>query len=213
MRQIVLVALCLLTLASTARDRLYIEDITIEAGQTIRIPIILQNDTVYSAFQTDLYLPEGLVVVEDAGEFVIDLTERAGRNHTVSSFRREDGAIRIFVASQSLMPFTENSGPIATIEIHADANVNGDLLMHNSILVEENGVKHIADNCVAHINGNETVNGDVTGDGSVDIGDVNAVINMMLGKTEQTAAGDVTGDGNVDIGDVNAVINIMLGKE
>ena len=56
------------------------------------------------------------------------------------------------------------------------------------------------------------VQGDLTGDGSVDIADVNAVINMMLGKTAQTAAGDVTGDNNVDIADVNAVINIMLGK-
>ena len=55
--------------------------------------------------------------------------------------------------------------------------------------------------------------GDLTGDGSVDIADVNAVINMMLGKTAQTVAGDVTGDNNVDIADVNAVINIMLGKE
>lgn len=54
--------------------------------------------------------------------------------------------------------------------------------------------------------------GDVTGDGNVDIADVNAVINMMLGKAEQTAASDVTGDGMVDIADVNAVINIMLGK-
>ncbi|MBR1476259.1 MAG: SUMF1/EgtB/PvdO family nonheme iron enzyme [Muribaculaceae bacterium] len=56
------------------------------------------------------------------------------------------------------------------------------------------------------------VQGDLTGDGNVDIADVNAVINMMLGKTPQTAAGDVTGDNNVDIADVNAVINIMLGK-
>ncbi len=56
------------------------------------------------------------------------------------------------------------------------------------------------------------VQGDLTGDGNVDIADVNAVINMMLGKTAQTAAGDVTGDNNVDIADVNAVINIMLGK-
>ena len=56
------------------------------------------------------------------------------------------------------------------------------------------------------------VTGDVTGDGKVDIADVNAVINMMLGKAAATAAGDVTGDGNVDIADVNAVINIMLGK-
>ncbi len=57
-----------------------------------------------------------------------------------------------------------------------------------------------------------SIPGDLNGDGNVDISDVNAVINMMLGKTTQTEAGDVTGDGNVDISDVNAVINIMLGK-
>ena len=56
------------------------------------------------------------------------------------------------------------------------------------------------------------VTGDVTGDGVVDIADVNAVINIMLGKAEQTAAADVTGEGAVDIADVNAVINLMLGK-
>ena len=54
--------------------------------------------------------------------------------------------------------------------------------------------------------------GDVTGDGEVDIADVNAIINMMLGKAEQIAVADVTGDGNIDIADVNAVINIMLRK-
>ncbi len=60
------------------------------------------------------------------------------------------------------------------------------------------------------------VRGDVTGDGKVDIADVNAVINIMLGKTvtsdELLVTSDVTGDGTVDIADVNAVINIMLGK-
>lgn len=54
--------------------------------------------------------------------------------------------------------------------------------------------------------------GDATGDGEVDISDVNAIINMMLGKATLTAAGDVTGDGDVDIADVNTIINIMLGK-
>ena len=52
---------------------------------------------------------------------------------------------------------------------------------------------------------------DVTGDGTVDISDVNEVINMMLGKSD-IAPVDVTGDGKVDISDVNAVINAMLGK-
>ena len=54
--------------------------------------------------------------------------------------------------------------------------------------------------------------GDVTGDGQVDISDVNAVINMMLGKTPQTPAGDVNNDETVDISDINVIINIMLGK-
>ena len=55
-------------------------------------------------------------------------------------------------------------------------------------------------------------NGDVNGNGSIGIEDVNMVINMMLGKIEQTAAGDVNGNGSIVIEDVNAVINQMLGK-
>ncbi len=42
---------------------------------------------------------------------------------------------------------------------------------------------------------------------------MNAVINMMLGKVDKTSAADVTGDGSVDIADVNTIINIMLGKD
>jgi hypothetical protein len=56
------------------------------------------------------------------------------------------------------------------------------------------------------------VTGDANGDGAVDISDVNAVINMMLGKSEMVLNCDVNGDGVIDISDVNAVINLMLGK-
>ncbi len=55
------------------------------------------------------------------------------------------------------------------------------------------------------------VSGDVTGDGQVDVADVNEVINVMLGKRANPAA-DVTGNGTVDISDVNRVINLMLGR-
>ncbi len=55
--------------------------------------------------------------------------------------------------------------------------------------------------------------GDVTGDGKIDVSDVNMTINMMLGKAEQTAQADVNGDGKVDVSDVNQVINLMLGKK
>ena len=54
------------------------------------------------------------------------------------------------------------------------------------------------------------VEGDVNGDGVVDIDDVNLVINMILTIKEKTAAADLNGDGNVDIDDMNIIINIML---
>ena len=54
--------------------------------------------------------------------------------------------------------------------------------------------------------------GDINADGKVDVSDVNAVINMMLGKSQPTDAADTNTDGIIDVADVNAIINIMLGK-
>ena len=58
--------------------------------------------------------------------------------------------------------------------------------------------------------------GDVTGDGKVDVQDLNAVINIMLGKKTQAdypGRANIAGnDEKVDVQDLNAVVNIMLGK-
>ena len=59
----------------------------------------------------------------------------------------------------------------------------------------------------------ETKIGDVTGDGVVDIDDVNAVINIILKvKTQNDYPGnaDLTGEGDIDVDDMNMIINIIL---
>ncbi len=43
-----------------AIDRFYIEDFTISSGETRTISILLENEIEYTAFQSDIYLPEGL---------------------------------------------------------------------------------------------------------------------------------------------------------
>ena len=57
--------------------------------------------------------------------------------------------------------------------------------------------------------------GDVNGDKSVDVSDVNIVINIMLGKASASdyPNANVDGQNGIDVGDVNMVINIMLGKQ
>ncbi|MBO7610450.1 MAG: BspA family leucine-rich repeat surface protein [Muribaculaceae bacterium] len=60
---------------------------------------------------------------------------------------------------------------------------------------------------------NALVVGDVTGEGDVDVSDVNAVINIILHKKTQDdypGNADITGEGNIDVSDVNAIINIIL---
>ena len=57
--------------------------------------------------------------------------------------------------------------------------------------------------------------GDVNGDGTVDIADVNCCINIILGSepaSKYEGRADVNDDGTVDIADVNSAINIILGK-
>ena len=54
--------------------------------------------------------------------------------------------------------------------------------------------------------------GDVNGDGRVNVSDVTALINMIMGLTTMDESlADVNGDGRVNVSDVTALINIILG--
>ena len=69
------------------------------------------------------------------------------------------------------------------------------------------------ENVTITANVKQSMPGDVNGDNTVDISDVNAVINIILEtKTQDDFPGDadLTGDGVIDVSDVNAIINIIL---
>lgn len=93
-----------------------------------------------------------------------------------------------------------------------DANGYFDVAMLNPRIYELNDYQ---DMVVGLAPAWQSLPGDVNGDGTIDISDVNATINIMMG-TAQTSdfsgAPDIDGDGEVNISDVNAVINLMLGK-
>ena len=63
--------------------------------------------------------------------------------------------------------------------------------------------------------------GDVNRDGTITIGDVTALVNIILGKAKYPddkdkydfEAADVNGDSVITIGDVTKLVNIILGKE
>ena len=199
-------------LSAIANDRLYIKDFEIVAGEAKTIAIILDNDTAYSAFQTDIYLSSGLEIEQEDGEYIIDLnTERTAKSHVVSTYKRDDGAIRIFVTSQNLSTFKGNGGDIAYIQIKATNSFpgSGTISLKNTIAAEADATRHIIADCSAKAGEQSILKGDVNGDGEVNIADINAVIDMILsGRFD--SKGDVNGDGEVNIADINAVIDMIL---
>lgn len=207
----VLIAIVALTL--TGRDRLYIENFRIAAGATMQVPVLLLNDTVYSGFQTDLYLPEGLSLDMADDEYIINLTSRKSNSHTVAARQIGDGAIRIYVSSVSANEFSGHSGAILTLSITAanDFTQPSIIELKNSVCAEAIGTRHVLNNEICQVNYN--LPGDVNGDKEVNIADVNAIIDIILGSSvdpETMFRADVNGDKEVNIADINMVLDIIL---
>jgi len=215
-RYIISIALVLVVaFVATARDRLYIKNFNIEAGETKQVPVLLVNETAYSGLQTDLYLPEGLSLDMEDDEFIIDLTQRKDNSHTVVSNRLSNGAIRIYVSSVSSRTFSGDSGAIMTLSITASRDFNGqaEISLKNTICAEAIGTRHQLDDETCYVNPIGGVRGDVNGDGEVNIADINVIVNIILGGRADPATmdrADVNDDGEVIIADINAIIDIIL---
>ena len=61
-RTIIYIIASFAVLCAAATDRFYIDDFSISPGGTRTISIVLENETAFTAFQTDIYLPEGLSI-------------------------------------------------------------------------------------------------------------------------------------------------------
>ena len=73
--------------------------------------------------QFDLYLPEGITVVQDEDEeFLVDTGSRCTKKHTIG-FSYTDGHYVCMLYSTAKNPLTGNSGDILTITLKADDNV------------------------------------------------------------------------------------------
>jgi uncharacterized protein YjdB len=125
-------------------DCFYINDFSINPGETKLVEINLDNDSVYTALQADIFLPEGLTIEQEEGDYLFDLTDRKGRDHTIASTMLSSGAIRILIASQTLKTFKNNSGALVTFNIIADNSFSGPktIQMRNIIATDDARVKH-----------------------------------------------------------------------
>lgn len=99
-------------------DKFYISDFKIAVGETKEIALVLDNETPFAAFQTDIYLPDGLVIIANSPK----MTSR-GSSHTLSAKSFTDGRVRLACLSMNNSVFTGNSGELVTLQILATKDV------------------------------------------------------------------------------------------
>ncbi len=198
-------------LGATATDRFYIEDFTISPSEMRTVSILLDNETAYTAFQSDVYLPEGLTATNFA------LTDRKNNNHSFTATVLPDGGIRLLSYSLKLKTYSGNSGALVTFDVTASEEFVGPevIALRTTLFTTEAGVEIPFANETCTVTSASTVMpGDVNGDNEVGIGDVSALIDYLLGLGDDwfnTEAADVNGDTIVSIADVSALIDILLG--
>lgn len=205
-------------LCAAATDRFYIEDFTIAPGETQTVSIMLDNETAYTAFQTDIYMPASLTIEMEDGDYIFDLTDRKSRDHMIASQPQVDGAIRVISYSNKIKPFSGNSGAIVTFNVAADADFTGPaaIALRNTLFTTTAGMEiPLGDETCTVTVPAVGKKGDVNGDGNVNISDVTALIDYLLNGNGNASGiqldnADVDSDGNINISDVTALIDRLL---
>ena len=213
---IIVVVTLMMALNIAAINRFYLPDFSISPGETMQVAMILENDEPFTAFQTDLMLPQGLSVVEDDGEFLFDLTGRNASDQTIISKLREDGALRLVSFCMSVRQYSGKNGALVIINLVADESFTtpATIGLKNTFFADVNGVDFILpeESCNIQLL-LQQIKGDVDGDGSVTIGDVAVFIDYLLSGCQtsfHTDNADINNDNSIDIADVSDLIDILL---
>lgn len=201
-------------------DEFTLEPFSIVAGETKTVTIHLDGSRPYINFQLDLYLPVGFSIEEDAdGELLWDVNaDMKNEDHYANGRKLADaeGHYRVIVASPKNRPFKNVSGNVLDIPLVAAEDVEpGEYVIRitNQKLTSEELLGYCLDDkeCPFSVVGSEDgLVGDVNGDGSVDIADVTALVNVLT-SGEKTESADVNGDGTTSVDDIPALVSIILG--
>jgi uncharacterized repeat protein (TIGR02543 family) len=189
-------------------------------GSTLVIPVEMNNAEDITAFQFDLYLPNGINInTDEEGELMIALdAARKTSSHTLSYSQLSNGAIRVVAYSSSNKPFRGSEGALVNITTTIPVYMStGDyqLTMKDIRLANVNEEEFVTVSETSTIS-ISTMRGDVNMDFNVTISDVVAVVNYILDKPTKVfnfMAADVTGDDKVSISDIVGIVNIILNPE
>lgn len=211
----------------TARNKVIVADQNGNSGMTTTVAVSLMNDiTDFTAFQFDIVLPLGCTIESDAaGKLIATKGNRYADAAQVLSVERlavhmyaDFVKYRFACVSPSLQPITGTDGVLLSFPVKINDQMSGGTYkasLENVVFTQADGTQNILDNVKFNfrISSSGVRIGDANGDGQVNVTDVVAIINYILGQQSgsfSTEAADMNGDGRVDISDVVKAMKLVM---
>ena len=202
----------------TASNSFSLSDISVFFGSSFSFPVSMTNENGITAFQCDVYLPEGLMLNwNDEGEYDVVLNaDRKATTHSMTASLQPDGAIRIVSYSSANKLFKGNEGELFTLNLTAldGCAENQKIEIRNIRLSTPDQQEYLLPNVSSTVSVKSYTPADANGDGEVTIVDVVAVVNALMGDFSGNFvfdAADMDQNGEITIVDVVAVVNTLMG--
>ena len=212
-------ATCVVTVSApaSANNTLGADAMVIYRGEEKQLAVRMDNDSLITAVQCDIYLPEGISIATEEGDYLIDITpERASSNHVISTNDLPNGAIRLFITSATSKPFKGNSGDLFTLNIIAGEDAaTGEygIDLRNVILSDTEAHPYYAPDVAVPVSIRDYIKGDVNIDNTVNVSDYVATANYILELDSHPflfIAADIDENNTINVSDLVGVANIAL---
>ena len=211
-------AACNVTVMTESSSNYFeIADATTFHGETIEIPVILNNDQGILAFQTDLFLPDGFTVATDEDdEYMITPSDRLTDDHVIMTEAVSNGSVRIICFTPEARPIVGNSGDVLfyiTVNVPEDAEGQYVITLDNSRLTTTNYTEMRIPAEQAMLNVETYILGDVNGSGSITVTDIVVAAQYILEMDPEPfvfEAADMNGDGEITVTDIMIIARLIL---
>ena len=144
-RMIIMIAMLTMVGIASA-DNLTVSDVELSAGETKEITIDLNNpDKVYTAFQFDLVLPEGVTIaLNNKNKLIASLDGDRADDHTLNVANVGNNTYRFLSFSMTNADFYDTSGPLVHVSLLADENITSGIkiaTVKNQVITQSDGTQ------------------------------------------------------------------------
>ena len=191
-------------------NRLFAQDITARMGAQASIPVVLVNEKEFGGLQFFLTLPEGVTL---SG---VEKTERLDNSFQMTYEKVGDTTYQVVLFSMSRKSFLGNDGELLSLRVNLNDEMEEgeyEILLSEVVASDFDLNESALPDSRSKLTVEDFLLGDATLDGRVNVTDVMAVVNCILGHEMSVfsrKAADINADNKINITDVMGIVNIIL---